>query len=289
VNDLVRRYHQAWNDRSSSALAGLFAADGRYLDPLCPQPLAPSDLAPYTTRWFAALGDLRFVVDRVTGGGDAAALEWTLEATCRGALDAELAADGVAVRLTGVDVLRARDGALTEVRRVFDRRALADALGLQTIVEPVALGAMTFGHSIREWASKARPAVLGMTWIEARDEAEKATIRGHARQIVQNFRDTPGFVGIVTGFAGLHGFTFTAWESEAALRAGVHGPAHSEAMRRFREDGLAGGVFTSVWTPHRFNRQWVRCASCGRANDATRADRACEACGARLPDPAPYL
>ena len=49
----------------------------------------------------------------------------------------------------------------------------------------------------------------------------------------------------VTGFAGLHGFTLTAWENEEALRLATHSGAHSEAMHAFRADDLSGGVFTS--------------------------------------------
>jgi hypothetical protein len=96
----------------------------------------------------------------------------------------------------------------------------------------------------------------------------------------------PGFIGIVTGFAGLHGFTLTAWESEEALRLATQSGAHSEAMHAFRQDGLAGGVFTSVWEPVRLNRMWLRCPL-GHPNDATRADGTCEVCGEPLPAPEP--
>jgi heme-degrading monooxygenase HmoA len=127
-----------------------------------------------------------------------------------------------------------------------------------------------------------------LTWLLARDETEKLAIRAHAREIINHFREVPGFIGIVTGFAGLHGFTVTAWENEEALRVGTHSGAHSEAMHAFRADGLSGGVFTSVWAPIRLNRMWVRCPL-GHANDATRADGKCEVCGEPLPPEEPYL
>jgi heme-degrading monooxygenase HmoA len=180
------------------------------------------------------------------------------------------------------------DGALQRVRRSYDQLAVAGALQLQTIVEPFSDGTLTFGHSMRTWVSKEKPGALGMTWLLARDEAEKLAIRGRARDIINHFRDMPGFIGIVTGFAGLHGFTLTAWESEQALRAATHSGAHSEAMHAFRENGLSGGVFTSVWEPIRLNRMWLRCPH-GHPNDATRADGKCEVCGDSLPSPEPYL
>ena len=179
---------------------------------------------------------------------------------------------------------------ITATRTISDEgaSAVADALRLQTIVEPFNDGAMTFGHSMRSWVSKEKPGALGMTWLLARDETEKLAIRARARDIITHFREVPGFIGIVTGFAGLHGFTLTAWESEEALRVATHSGAHSEAMHAFRADELSGGVFTSVWAPIRLNRMWIRC-SLGHPNDATRADGTCEVCGKPLPEAQPYL
>jgi heme-degrading monooxygenase HmoA len=141
---------------------------------------------------------------------------------------------------------------------------------------------------MRSWASKAKPGALGMTWLLARDETEKLAIRARAREIIAHFREVPGFIGIVTGFAGLHGFTLTAWESEEGLRLATRSGAHDEAMHAFRHDGLAGGVFTSVWEPVRLNRMWLRCPL-GHPNDATRTDGKCEVCGEPLPAPEPYV
>lgn len=64
--------------------------------------------------------------------------------------------------------------------------------------------------SIRDWVSNAKPALLGMTWIQARDEDEKGKIRAYARRIIKGFHEIPGFIGVVTGFSGLRGFTLTA-------------------------------------------------------------------------------
>ncbi len=88
---------------------------------------------------------------------------------------------------------------------------------------------MTLGYSVRDWISTEKPSALGVTWIL--DEAEKAVIRGHARRIVQHFHEVPEFIGIVTGFVGLHGFTITAWDSEEALRFGTYEVPHARAVR----------------------------------------------------------
>jgi heme-degrading monooxygenase HmoA len=192
------------------------------------------------------------------------------------------------VHFEGTDVFEVEADHLRRLRRSFDEYAVADALGLQTIVEPFGDGDLTFGHSMRSWVSKEKPGALGMTWLLARDETEKLAIRARARDIIDHFRAVPGFIGIVTGFAGLHGFTLTAWETEEALRSGTHSGAHSDAMHAFRADDLSGGVFTSVWAPVRLNRMWLRCPL-GHPNDAARTDGRCEVCGQPLPAPEPYV
>jgi catechol 2,3-dioxygenase-like lactoylglutathione lyase family enzyme len=83
------------------------------------------------------------------------------------------------------------------VRRSFDRFAVAEALRLQTIVEPCSDGDLTFGHSMRDWVSKAWPGALGVTWLLARDETEKLAIRARAREIIEHFREVPGFIDYV--------------------------------------------------------------------------------------------
>jgi SnoaL-like polyketide cyclase len=167
-------------------------------------------------------------VTRTIADEDDAAVVWALEGTWDGKLG-PLSASETPVRFEGTDVFELDDGRLRRLRRSFDQLALADALRLQTIVEPYGDGDLTFGHSMREWVSNAKPGALGMTWLLARDETEKLAIRARAREIIRHFCEVPGFIGIVTGFAGLHGFTLTAWENEEALRVATHSGAHSEA------------------------------------------------------------
>ena len=92
-------------------------------------------------------------------------------------------------------------------------------------------------------------------------DGERDHIRSHSREIVRNFLEEPGFIGIVTGFQGGRGFTVTAWEDEAAMHRGL-ARQHRTAMRELRKTDLAPGVWTSVWQPLRINRIWTRCAAC---------------------------
>jgi len=284
---LIDEFYEAWNRHDASAVAGAFAASGLYADPLTRVDLFGANLTDHVRNVLDVIGDLQITVDRTVEGEGAAAAVWTIEGTWDGKLG-RLTATETEVRFEGADVFEFENGRFRRVLRSFDELAVADALRLQTIVEPYADGDLTFGHSMRSWVSKAKPGALGLTWLLARDETEKLAIRAHAREIIKHFREAPGFIGIVTGFAGLHGFTLTAWESEEALQSATHSGAHSEAMHAFHGDGLAGGVFTSVWAPLRLNRMWLRCPL-GHPNDATRADGKCEVCGEPLPAPEPYV
>jgi ketosteroid isomerase-like protein len=286
--DVVAAFYGAWNERDTDGITRLLAEGGSFADPLCRHPLSGEALRAYFGAVTAALPELRFTVRHTLRAGDNAVAIWSLSAVCKGALDDEVAAEDVPFVLEGVDVFELGHGRLRSVRRHFDRRVLAEQLGMQSIVEPVEVGTMTFGYSLRDWVSNATPAVLGMTWIQARNQEEKLKIRGYARRIIKGFHEVPGFLGVVTGFAGLHGFTFTAWENEDALRAGVHGRDHVEAMRAFHE-GASAGVFTSVWQPLRLNRVWYRCTRCGTPNDAHAIERRCTKCGAEFPEAAPYV
>jgi steroid delta-isomerase-like uncharacterized protein len=286
--DAVAKFYGAWNQRDADALARTFVDDGTFTDPLCRSAVSGDALRAHVAAVAAALPELHFSVTRTLSAADHAAVAWSLKAVCKGALDRELTADGMPFVLEGIDLFQIAEGGIRSVRRFFERRDLVEQLGMQSFVEPIEVGTMTFGYSLRDWVSKAKPALLGMTWIQARDEDDKTKIRGFARRIIKGFHDVPGFIGVVTGFVGLHGFTLTAWESEEALRGGVHGPEHVEAMRGFHQ-GTSAGVFTSVWQPLRLNRVWLHCTHCGTANDGYPAGRMCQHCGTPLADPPPYI
>jgi uncharacterized protein (TIGR02246 family) len=287
-SDSIAEFYAAWNRRDVEAILGGFVDDGTFADPFSRVPLSRDALRAHLVAILAALPELSFTVRRTIRDGNDVAAVWSLNAVCQGALDREIAAEGVSFALEGVDLLQVSEHGIISVRRSFERRDLVERLGMQSFVEPVEVGAMSFGYSVREWVSNAKPALLGVTWILARDEEEKTKIRGFARRIIKGFQEIPGFIGVVTGFTGLHGFTLTGWESEDALRAGVHGPDHVEAMRGFHQ-GTSAGVFTSVWQPLRLNRMWLHCTTCGAANDAHRSDGRCHQCGTPLPEAPPYV
>lgn len=152
------------------------------------------------------------------------------------------------------------------------------------LAEPIASAQAQYGYALRAASGSSRPpGVVALTWIAARDAEERERIRAHSRQNVQDFMAEPGFISIVTGFTGLRGFTVTAWEDEASLRRALGGH-HAVAMRELFDGGLVASVWTSVWTPTRLNRLWVRCPACGALEDVNDDHRSCSQCHAPLPE-----
>jgi hypothetical protein len=179
---IVDRFYAAWNGHDASAVAGSFMAGGLYSDPLTGDGLLGDELRDHVQSVLDVLRDLRIAVTRTVTNENAAAVVWAAEGTWDGVLGL-LRASETPVRFEGTDVFELDDGRLRLVRRSFDQLSLADALRLQTIVEPYGDGDLTVGHSMREWVSKARPGALGMTWLLARDETEKLAIRARASRL----------------------------------------------------------------------------------------------------------
>jgi hypothetical protein len=152
------------------------------------------------------------------------------------------------------------------------------------LAEPIGNDVAQYGYALRAASGNKRPpGVIALTWIAAKDAAERERIRAHSRQNVQDFMKEPGFISIVTGFTGLRGFTVTAWEDEAAMKRAL-AQHHAVAMKELFSEDFVSSVWTSVWTPTRVNRLWVRCPACGALEDVSDDHRACGKCAAPLPE-----
>jgi len=152
------------------------------------------------------------------------------------------------------------------------------------LAAPIERGPASYGYSMRIASGNPRPpGVIALTWILGKDEGDRAKIREFSRDNVQDFLAEPGFISIVTGFIGLRGFTVTAWEDEAAMKRAL-GKNHAAAMRALFGEDFVASVWTSVWTPGRVNRLWLRCEACASLEDASAAATTCSRCGAALPE-----
>ena len=150
--------------------------------------------------------------------------------------------------------------------------------------EPLESPTAQYGYSLRAASGNKRPpGVIALTWITAKNPHERERIRAHSRQNVQDFLAEPGFLSIVTGFTGLRGFTVTAWEDEASMHRAL-GKHHAVAMKELFSEDFVASVWTSVFSPLRANRIWVRCPSCASLEDVSDDHRACGKCHAPLPE-----
>lgn len=152
------------------------------------------------------------------------------------------------------------------------------------LAEPIESKVAQYGYAQRAASgNKHPPGVIALTWITAKDPNERERIRAHSRQNVQDFLAEPGFISIVTGFTGLRGFTVTAWQDEESLKRAL-GKHHAIAMKELFDEDFVASVWTSLWTPARINRLWVRCPGCGSLEDLTDDHRSCNQCQAQMPD-----
>jgi steroid delta-isomerase-like uncharacterized protein len=285
---LVRNYFAAWNAHDGVKLASYFAAEGTFEGPTVAMVIRSFDLQAVVEALAAQFSDFQFELTRITTSDSVAHVEWVLTGINDGAIKWGVPATGKMLHAPGIDVIEIVQGKIARVRRIYDRYKMFEQLALQVLVEPYQLGSIKFGYSLHASSGNlAPPGVIALTWIAARDRAEQDRIREHSRQIVADFLKEPGFIGIVTGFAGERGFTCTAWESETALHRALD-QHHARAKQDFRTSGLSPGVWTSVRKPDHINSLWVRCLTCEKPNDVTDYHRQCTNCGGELPPQPTY-
>ena len=283
TDNLIRDYFSAWNARAGGKLVDLFAADGVFEGPTLSMGVRAFDLQSVIEALAAQFSDYRFELTRTSSSATLAHVEWVMTGTNDGPIKRGVLATGRAIHLAGIDVVEFAREKIVKARRIYDRRALFEQIGLQVFVEPYQLGVSRFGYSLHASSGNlSPPGVIALTWIEGRDEAERDRVREHSGQIVQDFLKEAGFIGIVTGFAGTRGFTCTAWQDEESLFRALD-QHHARAKQEFRTSGLSPGVWTSVWKPDHINRLWLRCLTCEHPNDVTDRHLRCTNCGADLP------
>jgi hypothetical protein len=280
---LIDRYFDGWNAHDAGQLARTFGAGGTYEDPTTDGAVLGAHIARVIEPLCAAFPDLAVERSKPIGDGSQLSVEWILRGHNLGAFRPGLAPTLKPAVLRGVNVFDLGDAGIRSVRSYFDVNTFVHSFGLAALVQPIEQGPAKFGYAMRVGSGNGKPpGIVALTWIEAASEAEKDRIRAHARENVSDFLAEPGFISIVTGFTGLRGFTVTAWEDEAAMKRAL-GKHHAIAMRELFGENFVASVWTSVWTPARINRLWLRCPSCASLEDVSDDHRTCSACDAPLP------
>jgi steroid delta-isomerase-like uncharacterized protein len=284
-------YFAAWNAHDTDAILATFAPGGSYADPNVPDGVSGPHLAGYAGAIFAAFSDLEFeIVKQFEGGEGVIIAEWLMTGTHDGELRG-LPPSGRKIAVPGIDVIEAGADGIHAVRGYFSNGTMMEQLDCQVIVQPKRIGPVSFGNSTyTSTGNTAKPGVLGITQIQVNDPEKREKLRDLTRATIQEIVTMPGFISTCTTMsADGHGTTLTAWEDMDSAKAAVTGKAHSAAMKAFfAPDGIGDSGWTSFWTEGRMNARLMRCAECGVMAMLSAEDQTC-ACGAALPEPAPYL
>ena len=282
--DVARRYVAAWNARDAAGLAATFRPGGTYEDPNTGGPIGPEPLGAYASGLWSAFPDLEFEeVSWSDAGGGSLTFAWLMRGTNRGSLRG-LPPTGAAIALPGVDLINVCDDGVERVRGYFDRATLMEQLGLQSVVQPHAVGPIRFGvcTQVRS-ASQAAPGAVSLTMIEARSDEEVQGIRDASRRIMLQLPSMPGFLSFQGSVVGRRLTTVTVWESADAARQVMREANHKAASAQMFGGETGSAFHASTWTPQRLGELWVRCAGCGTLRDArTAGECRCGAeCGER--------
>ena len=284
-------YFDAWNAHDTDAITATFAPGGSYSDPNVPDGVAGPHLAGYAGAIFAAFSDLEFEIVKQFESQDGVIIaEWLMKGTHDGELRG-LPPTGRKIAVPGIDVIEADTDGIRSVRGYFSNGTMMEQLDSQVNVQPKRIGPVSFGNSTyTSTGNKVRPGVLGITQIHVSDPEKREKLRDLTRATIQEIVTLPGFISTCTTMSSDgHGTTLTAWEDMESAKAAVTGHAHSAAMKAFfTADGIGDSGWTSFWTEGQMNSRLLRCTECGAMAMLSGDDETC-ACGATLPEPAPYL
>jgi steroid delta-isomerase-like uncharacterized protein len=283
--ETARQYLDAWNARDADAIVRTFAPGGTYCDPTTAK-LSGDAIGENAKRLWGAFPDLTFEVTSLAeAGAGRVVAEWIMKGTNTGPFQG-LPATGRPISLPGVDMFEIGAHGIKAITGYFDTRALPDQLGLQVLIQPLKIGAFTFGNSVAvQSGKKTKPGAFAITTIWNTD-AETDEIRAFTRVTATEMLEMEGFIGLSTFRIGSRGVTISAWEKPEQTKQLVRGGTHADAMRRFWAE-LSHSAYTSVWIPDHINPLWVRCGACRKMNDYEKHSGVCS-CGQRLPEAPSY-
>jgi heme-degrading monooxygenase HmoA len=187
-----------------------------------------------------------------------------------------------------VDFIVVEGDKIRSVQGYFDQKTLVEQLGLQVLVQPCAIGPVSFGSSTYlQLGRLTKPNAFSLGWIQLRSDEEEQQVREYGLRILQEVAQMPGFISTLIARSGHRFFAITAWEDAESPRQLRRGGTHREAMERFFGSDFAAAGHTSVWVPHQSNPLWVRCTACGHVVDYSQLEGKCQ-CGQPLPAHPPY-
>jgi steroid delta-isomerase-like uncharacterized protein len=142
AEDVARSYFEAVAARDPSAMASHWSADG--VDDVVPIGIlrGPDEVRDFFAGLFAAIPDFEFVVERITAGESAAAVQWRATGTFDGGPFQGIEATGRRVELRGCDCVEVEDGKLVRNTAYYDGMAFARSIGMMPPLDSPAEKAM---------------------------------------------------------------------------------------------------------------------------------------------------
>jgi steroid delta-isomerase-like uncharacterized protein len=281
--EVARRYIEAWNERSPTAINDMFLEGGTYTDPVTGGPLTGSAIGGFAEGLFQSFPDLSFEITSNAETASRVILEWTMRGTNTGSLSG-LPPTGARIAQQGIDLIRVTGDKVASVRGYFDRQTMLDQLGIQVVVQPHQVGPITFGTSTRvRSGSTATPKAFSLTMVDASSDEEVQEIRMYSRRIMLGMPSMPGFLSFLGAVVGRRLYTVSAWTGPEEARCLMRDQAHKEASSEFLRGKLGTAFHSSIWTPHHLSARWIRCPSCGSMTGAKEGERVC-VCGSTLPE-----
>lgn len=128
---LVRRwFDEVWNRRDASAISRLFAKDGvsHGLGPNGQDLIGPPGFKPFHDAFLAGFADLQITLDDLIEEDDQVAVRWHATGTLTGQ-GMGFPPTGKPMNVTGMSIIRIRDGQIVEAWNNFDVLGMHQQLG----------------------------------------------------------------------------------------------------------------------------------------------------------------
>jgi steroid delta-isomerase-like uncharacterized protein len=125
VEQKVRSYYEAMNNRDVGAMVGHWREDG--VEDIVPIGIlrGPEELRTFLTALFQAMPDARTTITRLIAGEQECAVEWRLEGTFDGAPFMGIEPTGSRIELREVSVVEVEDGQIVGITAYFDGASYA--------------------------------------------------------------------------------------------------------------------------------------------------------------------
>src|SRR3954468_845615 len=125
VEEKVRAYYEAMDNRDVDAMVALWAEDG--VEDVVPVGVirGREELRAFLSELFAAMPDARTTITRLIAGEQDCAVEWRLEGTFNGAAFMGIEPTGSRVELREVSVVDLKDGQIVGITAYFDGASYA--------------------------------------------------------------------------------------------------------------------------------------------------------------------